>query len=447
MNNSKESILIVDDTLENLQLLSNILNEHGYEVRVAVNGVVALKSIQAILPDLILLDINMPQMDGYEVCKHLKADPKTDEVPVIFISALNDAIDKVKAFSIGGVDYITKPFQVEEVVARIENQLRNTRLKKQLQQSEAETRKKADKLQEALQKIQDFETKMNTEKMFMLGKLVSVISYEISNPINFIVGNIDRVNQYMADLVELLDLYQKLLPNSPAEIQKRVKNMELDFIKSDFTKTLKSMKNGAKRIAETILSLQKFSGADESGFKEIDLHECIENSLMILQYRIKEKPYRPAIIIKRNYGELPLVECFIGHLNQVFMNILSHIIDGLEKGEFASKMSLPEIKIKTQLNQDNVNITISDNGKGMEPDVVKRIFDPFFIPHGMKENSGLGLSMIYQIIVKNHQGKLNCSSTPGQGTEFEIELPIRQKNIHNSYKFYQNSIDSIATKD
>lgn len=441
---SKESVLIVDDTIENLQLLSSILNEHSYEVRVAVNGVVALKSIQAILPDLILLDINMPQMDGYEVCRHLKQNPVTREIPVIFMSALNDAIDKVKAFSIGGVDYITKPFQVEEVLARIENQLRNTRLKKQLQQSEAQEREKAQKLQEALQKIQDFQSQINTEKMFMLGKVVSGISCEISNPINFIIGNINHVNQYMVDLVELLDLYHKSLPDLPEEIQKKIEDIELDFIKSDFPKTLKSMKNGAKRIAETISSLQKFSGQDESSFKEIDLHECIENSLMILQYRIKEKTYRPAILIKRNYGELPLVECFVGHINQVFINILSHTIDGLETFNADLKMTAPEIKIKTELAGNNVRIVISDNGRGIEPNVLKRIFEPFFIPPNMSENTGLGLSIGHQIIVKNHHGKLNCASTPGQGTQFEIEIPIRQQIIHNSYKLYQNSLGAIA---
>ena len=135
----KETILIVDDTLENLQLLSNMLMEHGYGVRVAVNGSVALKSIQAVLPNLILLDINMPQMDGYEVCTYLKSNPATAEIPIIFMSALNDVLDKVKAFSVGAADYITKPFELEEVLARIENQLQNIRLRKKLQESEEQT--------------------------------------------------------------------------------------------------------------------------------------------------------------------------------------------------------------------------------------------------------------------------------------------------------------------
>lgn len=440
--NSKESIIIVDDTLENLQLLSNMLNDRGYEVRVAVNGVVALKSIQAVPPDLILLDINMPQMDGYEVCHHLKSDPRICEIPVIFMSALNDVFDKVKAFSIGGCDYITKPFQVEEVFARIENQLRNIRLKKQLEQSEAKEREKAQKLADALIKIQDAQVQINTEKMFMLGKVVTGIVYEISNPINFIFGNISHIHQYVNDLVDLVESYQKLVPTPPMEIQNKVEDSDIDFIKSDLPKVLHSMKIGSKRIADIISSLKQFSQQDESGFKAIDLHQAIDNTLMILQYRLREKSYRPAIAITKNYGKIPLVECLPGNLHQVFMNILTNAIDsleslfannGLELGNYSARKSYPEIRINTELTGVNfVKITIEDNGKGIEEDMLDRIFEPFFSTKSLGNTTGLGLSIGHQIIVEKHKGRLTCSSVPGQKAKFVIEIPIQQEYIKSS---------------
>lgn len=439
---AKESIIIVDDTLENLQLLSNMLNEQGYEVRVAVNGVVALQSIQAVPPDLILLDINMPQMDGYEVCKHLKSDLHTCEIPVIFMSALNDVLDKVKAFSIGGCDYITKPFQVEEVLARIENQLRNTRLKNQLALSEAQEREKAQKLAEALRKIQDVQVQINTEKMFMLGKVVSGIAYEISNPINFIFGNISHIHQYANDLVELVESYQKIFPIPPVEIQQKIEDSDIDFVKSDLPKVLHSMKIGSKRIADIISSLKQFSQQDESGFKAIDLHQAIDNTLMILQYRLKEKSYRPAIAVTKNYAKLPLVECLPGNLHQVFMNILTNGIDSLEArfandalevGNYSLSKIYPEIRINTELTDCNfVKITIEDNGKGIEEDILDQIFEPVSSPKSLDNTTGLGLSISHQIIVEKHKGKLTCSSVSKQKAKFVIELPIQQDYIKSS---------------
>jgi PleD family two-component response regulator len=146
---SKETILIVDDIPENLQLLAGMLSERGYIVRLAPDGQLALQFIQSNPPDLILLDILMPDMDGYEVCKDLKTSPTTQDIPVIFISALNEVFDKVKAFSLGGVDYITKPFEVREVLARVENQLRLSRFSKQLLEQNARLSKEIEERKRA----------------------------------------------------------------------------------------------------------------------------------------------------------------------------------------------------------------------------------------------------------------------------------------------------------
>lgn len=221
---AKGNILIVDDTPDNLRLLSTMLSEQGYKVRSAISGQMALMGIKASPPDLILLDINMPQMNGYEVCSSLKAREATQQIPVIFISALGEVLDKVKAFSVGGVDYITKPFQIEEVLARIETHLTIRNLQKQLTQhnvrlrqevsdrllAEQAEREKSQQLTEALQQLKLTQAHLvQSEKMSSLGNLVAGIAHEINNPVGFIYGNLTYTTKHTQDLLELLELYQK----------------------------------------------------------------------------------------------------------------------------------------------------------------------------------------------------------------------------------------------
>ncbi|MGB3558523.1 MAG: response regulator, partial [Geitlerinemataceae cyanobacterium] len=209
-------ILIVDDTPNNLRLLSDMLSDRGYEVRKAIDGQMALTSARVEPPDLILLDIVMPDIDGYGVCQALKSDPKTCHIPVIFLSALDDPLDKVKAFQVGGIDYITKPFQIEEVLARVQSQLTIRYLTQNL---EAQVAKRTEELTQALQDLQEAELQLvQTEKMATLGQLISGIAHEINNPVGFIEGNLDLVNKEVKNLLNHLHLYQKNVPNPGAEI-------------------------------------------------------------------------------------------------------------------------------------------------------------------------------------------------------------------------------------
>ena len=425
----KENILVVDDQPESLRLLTNMLNAQGYEVSSAINGAMALKFVQTIVPDLLLLDITMPQMDGYELCQTIKANPKTSHIPVIFISALDNIFDKVKAFNVGGVDYITKPFQVEEVLVRIENQLRNIRLQKQLKISEAREREKSQKLSEALQSIQDAQSQFQTEKMSSLGRLVAGVAHEINNPINFIYGNLYYITQYTQDLLHLVELYQKALPNTTNLIDKEIDSIDLDFLRSDFPKLLNSMRVGAERISEIVKSLQNFTQLDHAKLKVVDLHEGIDSALIILGHRLQARPNHPAIEVIKEYGDLPSVECYQGQISQVFMNILSNAIDALDEGISKGKPSQfdPTIRIRTTLlDEKRVTISIADNGSGITEVVQQLMFDPFFTTKQVGEGTGLGLSISYQIIVEQHGGKLRYLSTPEQGAEFVIELPIKQ---------------------
>lgn len=463
---SKADILIVDDIPDNLRLLSTILTERGYEVRKSLNGRMALKTMQAALPDLILLDITMPDMNGYEVCERLKADSRMSAVPVIFISALDDVLDKVKAFSVGGVDYITKPFQGEEVLARVENQLRlralqtklveqNTLLKREieqreqteiaLRQSEMRERDKAVQLERALEELKHTQTELiQTEKMSGLGRMVAGIAHEINNPISFIHGNVDYAENYVRDLLRLIDLYQQTYPCPSETIQQLIDEIDLDFVMEDLKRLLTSMRMGSERISQIVLSLRIFSRLERSDIKPTDLHEGIETTLMILRHRLAAVGNRVEIEVVKQYGNLPKVTCHAGQLNQVFMNILSNAIDALEErannaGKFPDP---PRISIETELIQrqanasseidclaetDRVTIRIADNGLGVSEDERAHVFDPFFTTKPVGRGTGLGLAICYQIVVERHAGHLTCQSLPEGGTEFIIELPVQSR--------------------
>ncbi|MBN3897005.1 MAG: hybrid sensor histidine kinase/response regulator [Nostoc sp. NOS(2021)] len=419
-NHHKRNILVVDDTPDNLRLLSAMLTAQGFEVRKALNGKMALTACQMVLPDVILLDINMPDMDGYQVCQQLKADDKTCEVPVIFISALDDVVDKVKAFDVGGVDYIAKPFHGAEVVLRIENQINLRLLQVKLQE-------KNFLLQQALDNLKASQVKqIQNEKMVALGQLVAGLAHEINNPISFIYGNLQYAGQYVQDLVNMIEVYQQEYPKPTPKIQQIAKNIDLNFIIKDLQNLIGAMYRGSDRIREIVLALQHFSRHDEAEMKRVNIHEDIENTLVMLQHRLREAADRPAIVVVKDYGHLPLVTCYTSELNQVFMHLLNNAIDAIEEG-VGNQSPTPQILIHTEVTDLNmVKIAIADNGPGIEESLRSRLFDPFFTTKSVGKGSGLGLSISYQIIVQKHRGNITCTSSVGKGAEFAIEIPIEQ---------------------
>jgi signal transduction histidine kinase len=441
------NLLVVDDTPDNLRLLSTMLIDKGYKVRAVINGEMALKAARSTPPDLILLDITMPQMNGYEVCQHLKADAKTSGIPVIFLSALDQVLDKVTAFAVGGVDYITKPFHLEEVLARIENQLTIQRLQKklheqnaQLQESEALEREKARQLEQALQQLQQTQAQLiQSEKMSSLGNVVAGVAHEINNPISFIKGNLRPVTEYTQDLLKLVQLYEEDLPNPTQAIQEQLEAMDLTFLRNDLPKLIASMRVGADRIGEIVQSLRNFSRLDEAELKAVNIHEGLESTLMILQHRLKDEVSQTIIKVVKEYEELPKIECYAGQMNQVFMNVLTNAIDALQLQKSWAKEAdnnsrLPTITICTKLLPDfKVGIYITDNGPGIIEEIQPRIFDPFFTTKEVGQGKGLGLSISYAIVVDEHGGQLRCLSVPAQGATLAIEIPIHHSKKH-SYK-------------
>lgn len=305
-------------------------------------------------------------------------------------------------------------------------------------QAEAQLHQKTEELEQALRELGKTQLQIiQTEKMSSLGQMVAGVAHEINNPVNFIHGNLNHIDEYIQDLLFLLDLYQRKYPIPHPDIQDQLEEIDLPFLAEDLTKILQSMRVGTNRIRDIVLSLRNFSRLDEAEVKNVDLHEGIENTLTILHHRLKARPTRPEIQVIRQYGNLPLVECYAGQLNQVFMNIISNILDAFEERDH--DLSFPEIKalenrilIRTTVTSESrIRIEISDNGPGISEAVQKRLFDPFFTTKPVGKGTGLGLSISYQIVADKHHGRLWCESSPGQGATFTIEIPTSQR--HRKY--------------
>ena len=318
-----------------------------------------------------------------------------------------------------------------------------------LRQSEAQMRNQAENLEMALKELQQTQSQLvQSEKMSSLGQLVAGVAHEINNPVSFIYGNINYANSYVQELLNLVSLYQTHYPAPLPEIQEKIEAIDLNFLAADLPKLLNSMKVGADRIKQIVLSLRTFSHTDESEMKAVNIHEGIDSTLMILGHRLKAQSKHPRINVTREYEDLPLVECYAGQLNQVFMNILSNAIDALElsnrwKGQTVdyrasppacqdSNRPNPTIHIQTKrVDPNQVAIHIKDNGPGISEEIKQQLFNPFFTTKPVGEGTGMGLSISYRIVTEKHGGSLQCLSEPEQGTTFIITIPLQQASLQN----------------
>jgi len=310
------------------------------------------------------------------------------------------------------------------------NESKETLLRNALQ----ELRESQASLEERKQAIRDLlqaqSRLIHTEKMSSLGQLVAGIAHEINNPVNFIHGNLSHFYEYSKDLLDTIAVYRQyaidfdenLLP-IPLE--------DLDFITQDLMRMVESMRMGSLRIREIVQSLRSFSRLDEAEIKEVDIHSGIEDTLMILRYRLEANTDRPAIHVIKEYGDVGLIECCPGQLNQVFMNLISNAIDACDdlnrSREYCEIIDHPnEIRIHTyKLNQSFISVEICDNGIGIPEQVRNKLFDPFFTTKPVGQGTGLGLAISHEIVTKQHNGFIEIESQPGCGTTFRLKLPVR----------------------
>jgi len=302
--------------------------------------------------------------------------------------------------------------------------LQNARLYQQSQEY-------AQKLELYLSDLKQMQLQLvQNEKMSALGNLVAGVAHEINNPVGFIAGNLQPAQEYVGDLFNLIDLYQEKFPHPGREIETEIEDMDWEYLREDLPKLIGSMQEGVDRIRNISTSLRTFSRADSDRPVSFNIHDGIESTLLILKHRLKASEFRPAIEVVKEYGNLPLVKCFPGQLNQVFMNILANAIDALEESNkgrcFSDIKARPnQITVQTVLSesQNQVLIRIKDNGVGMSNSVKENIFNHLFTTKSVGQGTGLGLSIAHQIVVEKHGGTLTVNSSLGEGSEFVICIP------------------------
>jgi PAS domain S-box-containing protein len=386
-----------------------------------------------------LLNLQTVQIDDTETCNDLEVKNILQLFGVSSIVMIPSLLSNSLLVSFSCVNYQQPRQWLEDEVELLEAVMEQLAIALNQAELYQKAESRAQELEEILRELQRTQGQLvQSEKMSSLGQLVAGVAHEINNPVNFIYGNLSHVSEYSQDLIRLLELYQKYYPTPVAEIEAEAEAVDLEFLLTDLPPLLNSMKVGADRIKQIVLSLRNFSRMDESAMKSVDIHEGIDSTLMILQNRLKAKSHQPEIVVIKEYGEIPPLECYAGELNQVFMNIITNAIDALDERDsqltFAECQQNPsQISIHTTLvhNQNHpvspeVQITISDNGSGIPPAVQQRIFDPFFTTKEIGKGTGLGMSISYQVITERHYGSLICKSQLGEGASFIIRIPLQQ---------------------
>ena len=427
------TLLIVDDIPANVGLLVDYLEAHHFRTVVAQDGEEALRRAQFAPPDLILLDVMMPGMDGFETCRRLKAIDSLRDIPVIFMTALTYTSDKVTAFNVGGVDYVTKPFQIEEVIARVKTHLDLRRMQKQLTaqnlqlQQEIAVREQAEralsdsyeKLKASNHRLEEMHQQLlQAEKMVSIGQLAAGVAHEINNPIAFVDSNLGVLREYVDGLLRLIDTYERtdeVLNQHPAllaEVRRAREKLDLAFVRADLASLLEESLGGVHRVRGIVQDLRDFSRVGESEWQSACLHPGIDSTLNIIAGEIRKK----AQVVKE-YGAIPDIECVPAQLNQVFLNLLLNAAQAIDREGV--------ITVRTGQERDQVWIEIADNGCGIPRNNMTRIFEPFFTTKPVGQGTGLGLSLSYGI-VNQHGGRIEVSSEEGEGSVFRIWLPLKK---------------------
>ncbi|NES18869.1 MAG: response regulator [Symploca sp. SIO3E6] len=418
-------ILVVDDTPTNLLVLSEALKGAGFTVAIETDGESAIEQVKYNPPDLILLDVVMPGLDGFETCQRMKASASTQDIPVIFMTALSDPMDKVKGLSIGAVDYITKPFQHEEVLARVRTHLQLRNLTKTLEKQNIILKKEVEQRVEAETELKKTLNQLKTaqkqivaqEKLASLGSLTAGIAHELKNPLNLI-------NNFA---VIAADLCQELLPEVKQKL-KALPESELGTIRellSDIEESVNSINQQGQRADNIITSMLMHARQEGSKRQLTELNVLLAESLELAVKGFRATVNKFNIQIATDYdNSVEQLEIIPQSLSRGFINLINNACYAANsKQKERSREFQPKLTIKTQNLDQAVEIRIRDNGIGIPPELKDKIFEPFFTTKPTGEGTGLGLSMTHDIIVGQHEGKIKVESELGLYTEFIILLP------------------------
>jgi signal transduction histidine kinase len=397
-NQIKGDILVVDDTPANLRLLTKLLRDNGYKVRPAPSGHIALRSIETSLPDLILLDIMMPDIDGYEVCRQLKASEYSCDVPVMFISANKETMDKVKAFSIGGIDYITKPFDSDEVLARVGTQIRLRIMQKKVAERTTQLNAKVEELTQTRHEL------IQSEKMASLGRLVAGFAHELNTPLGVAIGSASTLQRKAKQVSVLME-------------QEEVDVDELLAILKSIDKGSDLTLSNLERAANLVTSFKR-TAVDQTSdeMRSFHVHQVVNDILNTLSDRFKTSD----IDIQVDCPDDIKIKSLPGALEQILTNLLMNsYIHGFNEGKNAGI-----IQLNVQLDGEQLHLEYSDNGKGIASENMEKIFEPFFTTHRAHGGSGLGMYICYNLVTTQLHGTLTCESIVGEGVVFKVDYPI-----------------------
>lgn len=409
-------ILAIDDNPTNLGVIVNLLEYHGVEVIIARNGADGIQRATAVHPDLILLDIMMGGgLDGYDTCQRLKAQKATHDIPVIFLTALTKIEEKVKGFEVGAVDYITKPLQEKELLARIQTHLKIRTLTKSLQQKNIDLNNTLSQLHEKHEQLKTAQMQLvHSEKMASLGTLTAGIAHEVNNPNNFISAGVQSVSQHL----ELLKEFIFNLAEDDADPH-ILQAFEDKF--APLFSNLDSIYNGSERIRSVVADLHSFSRLAEAQVKSINIIESFKATL-----RLVEANFHETVQFIYDFQATPELECQPAQLNQAFLNIMINGCQAIEAKQSVLSGELGQLTIRSFIEKEYFHIHIHDTGVGMSQEVQSKIFDPFFTTKDVGSGKGLGLSVAIGII-ENHKGTIKIDSTEGEGSTFKLQLPLTKK--------------------
>ncbi|MFZ2162498.1 MAG: ATP-binding protein [Sideroxyarcus sp.] len=411
---SRTRVLIVDDDAGNLAVLGSLLQPH-YDVMAAPSGELALQiAATTPQPDLILLDVMMPGMDGYQVLTCLRNNPATCDIPVIFVTGLHAIENEEKGLALGAVDYITKPYHLPIILGRVRTQIELKRARDGLRGQnaclEAEVAKRLKEIQQVHIQL------MQSEKMAAIGQLAAGIAHEINNPVGFVKSNLKTLDTYRQDILELLDAYETLenacSSNEAALLKVRTIKQQKDigFLRTDIGQLIAESRQGMARVTKIVSDLKDFAHAENQEWLLADLNSGIDSTLNIVWNEIKYH-----CTLNKDYGDIPKIYCMPSQINQVLLNLLVNAAQAIpEKGE---------ITIRTGQVGEEVFIAIADTGSGIPPENLARIFEAFFTTKPVGKGTGLGLAISFDIVQK-HKGRIEVESTVGKGTTFTVWLPV-----------------------